>query len=99
MQLMQNFRRGSADGLSASMFVCAITANVTGSTGILVRLQSRDELVWQLPWLMGACSQFSCGHTHGCSAICMLITTLCGSEIVQVAVLVAKVLYQGCMLY
>jgi PQ loop repeat len=54
MQLIQNFTRGHADGLSASMFICAIGANVTGSTGILVRLESRTELIWQLPWLLGA---------------------------------------------
>lgn len=53
VQLIQNFSRGHAEGLSASMFVLAITANLTGSAGIFVRLESRSELVWQLPWLLG----------------------------------------------
>lgn len=54
VQLIQNYSRGHAEGLSASMFLLAITANLTGSAGILVRIETRSELLWQLPWLVGS---------------------------------------------
>lgn len=52
-QLVKNCIRGSAEGLAASMFLCAITGNVAGAAGILVRLESTQGFLWQLPWLLG----------------------------------------------
>lgn len=52
-QLVKNWIRGSAEGLAASMFLCAITGNVTSAAGIIVRLNSTQEFIWQLPWLIG----------------------------------------------
>ena len=52
-QLLKNRSRGDADGLSISMFLCAICGNVFGALGILVRLDSVTQVVWQLPWLVG----------------------------------------------
>lgn len=52
-QLVKNCTRGDADGLSASMFIWAITGNVTGAAGIILRLDTAKEFIWQLPWLIG----------------------------------------------
>lgn len=52
-QLMQNLRRGDAEGLSMSMFLCAICGNLLGAVGIIIRLESVRSFLWQLPWLIG----------------------------------------------
>lgn len=52
-QLLQNRARGDAEGLSISMFLCAICGNLLGALGIIVRLRSLRKLLWQLPWLIG----------------------------------------------
>jgi len=52
-QLVKNFTRGHADGLAAGMFMCAITGNVSGAAGILIRLKKMHEFMQQLPWLIG----------------------------------------------
>lgn len=52
-QIYKNCIRGDADGLSISMFLCAIAGNGFGAAGILVRVNSIDAFVQQLPWLIG----------------------------------------------
>jgi hypothetical protein len=52
-QILKNWTRGDAEGLSILMFLCAICGNMLGGCGIVVRLSSVSEMVWQLPWLVG----------------------------------------------
>jgi PQ loop repeat len=53
-QLYKNWKRGDAEGLSIAMFVCAVSGNLFGAFGIIVRLGSMFDIVWQLPWLIGS---------------------------------------------
>lgn len=52
-QIYKNCVRGDADGLSISMFMCAIAGNGFGALGILLRVTTLDAFVQQLPWLIG----------------------------------------------
>lgn len=52
-QILKNWARGDADGLSISMFLCAICGNLFGGLGIVLRIQAASDLAWQLPWLIG----------------------------------------------
>jgi len=52
-QILKNLARNNAEGLSTSMFLCAIAGNLTGFAGIVLRLDSWRSAAWQLPWMLG----------------------------------------------
>ena len=53
-QIIKNARRRSAEGLAASMFLCAVAANIFYGVGVLLRSRTRDELLASLPWVLGS---------------------------------------------
>lgn len=53
-QLIKNKQRRSADGLSLGMVTCAVLANVTYGTSIIMRGPSWDNLIGKAPWLLGS---------------------------------------------
>ncbi len=53
-QIVRNWRRHSAEGLSLAMFGCAIAANVTYGSGILLRTYTWAELRASTPWILGS---------------------------------------------
>lgn len=53
-QLSKNKQRQSADGLSLGMVTCAVLANITYGTSIIMRGPSWDNLIGKAPWLLGS---------------------------------------------
>lgn len=53
-QLVKNKQRRSADGLSLGMVACAVLANLTYGTSIIMRGPSWSNLVGKAPWLVGS---------------------------------------------
>ena len=53
-QVYRNYVRKSVAGLSYVMFLSAVLGNSTYGASILLRLQSIDQLVAKLPWLIGS---------------------------------------------
>lgn len=53
-QLYKNWSRSCCEGLSLSMFLCAISANISYGLGILIRSYTKDELKASAPWLFGS---------------------------------------------
>mmetsp|Transcript_11659 Transcript_11659/g.35002 ORF Transcript_11659/g.35002 Transcript_11659/m.35002 type:complete len:373 (-) Transcript_11659:485-1603(-) len=53
-QLYKNWSRKCCEGLSMSMFLCAISANTSYGLGILLRTYSWEELRGSGPWLLGS---------------------------------------------
>lgn len=53
-QIMKNWQRHSAEGLSLAMFGCAIAANVTYGTSILLRTYTWHDLLASTPWILGS---------------------------------------------
>ena len=53
-QIVRNWRRHSAEGLSLAMFGCAIAANVTYGSGILLRTYTWQALRASTPWILGS---------------------------------------------
>ncbi|CAI5935149.1 unnamed protein product [Closterium sp. NIES-65] len=58
-QIWQNAERGSAEGLSMAMFLCAFCGNLTYGTAILLRAPSLAALSGNLPWLVGSMGTLS----------------------------------------
>lgn len=53
-QIHKNWVRKSAEGLSLSMFLLAGTANVCTSLSIVLRSESWQSFIVQLPWFLGS---------------------------------------------
>eukprot|EP00250_Pteridium_aquilinum_P003847 c14122_g1_i1 orf=485-1975(-) len=53
-QLVKNKQRQSAEGLSLAMVTCAVLANVTYGSAILMRGPSWEYLIGKAPWLIGS---------------------------------------------
>jgi uncharacterized protein with PQ loop repeat len=53
-QILKNNSRKSAEGLSSSMFICAVTANLFYGTSVLLRARTAEELISSLPWVLGS---------------------------------------------
>lgn len=53
-QLVKNKQRRSADGLSLGMVTCAVLANLTYGTSIVMRGPSWANLLGKAPWLAGS---------------------------------------------
>jgi uncharacterized protein with PQ loop repeat len=53
-QIYKNYKRKSADGLSASMFFFAVAANLFYGASVILRSRSGAEFVSSLPWLIGS---------------------------------------------
>lgn len=53
-QLVKNNQRGSAEGLSMAMVTCAIMANLTYGTAIMMRTYSWQDFAAKAPWLLGS---------------------------------------------
>jgi hypothetical protein len=53
-QIVRNWRRRSVEGLSLAMFGCAIAANVTYGSSILLRTYTWKELRASSPWILGS---------------------------------------------
>lgn len=53
-QLVKNKQRRSAEGLSLGMVTCAVLANLTYGTSIIMRTPSWENLIGKAPWLLGS---------------------------------------------
>eukprot|EP00890_Picochlorum_soloecismus_P000010 jgi/Picsp_1/1009/NSC_04493-R1_vacuolar membrane pq loop repeat protein len=53
-QIYKNYKRKSAEGLSASMFFFAVAANLFYGASVILRSRSGAEFVSSLPWLIGS---------------------------------------------
>ncbi|GJP45402.1 hypothetical protein CLOM_g4798 [Closterium sp. NIES-68] len=58
-QIWQNTQRGSVEGLSMAMFLCAFCGNLAYGTAILLRAPSLASLSGNLPWLVGSMGTLS----------------------------------------
>uniref|UniRef100_A0A7I4CNU2 PQ-loop repeat family protein / transmembrane family protein n=1 Tax=Physcomitrium patens TaxID=3218 RepID=A0A7I4CNU2_PHYPA len=53
-QVVKNADRGSAEGLSLGMVLCAISANLAYGVSVFMRLSSWQEFVAKAPWIVGS---------------------------------------------
>eukprot|EP00249_Psilotum_nudum_P007601 c20690_g1_i1 orf=886-1659(+) len=53
-QLIKNKERKSAEGLSLGMVTCAVLANLTYGSSILMQASSWDDWIGKAPWLLGS---------------------------------------------
>eukprot|EP00301_Raphidiophrys_heterophryoidea_P026695 c9278_g1_i1.p1 GENE.c9278_g1_i1~~c9278_g1_i1.p1 ORF type:complete len:352 (+),score=49.94 c9278_g1_i1:239-1294(+) len=53
-QILKNFRKKYAGGLSKAMFMCAFMGNLTYALGVIIRIRSWSEYKSALPWLVGS---------------------------------------------
>jgi uncharacterized protein with PQ loop repeat len=53
-QLLKTYKRKSAEGLSMAMFTCAVAANLCTGTGIIMRTYDMEQLMQQVPWIIGS---------------------------------------------
>lgn len=53
-QLYKNWSRSCCEGLSLSMFLCAISANISYGAGILIRSYGLADLQASAPWIVGS---------------------------------------------
>ncbi|CAL8467091.1 g6627 [Coccomyxa elongata] len=67
-QIVRNWRRHSAEGLSLAMFGCAIAANVTYGSGILLRTYTWADLRASTPWILGSLGTVSLDVVIFCQA-------------------------------
>lgn len=69
-QIIKNARRGSAEGLASSMFLCAVAANIFYGVGVLLRARTTEEVLSSLPWVLGSLG------TVGLDAIILVQTAI-----------------------
>ncbi|KAK9916580.1 hypothetical protein WJX75_004456 [Coccomyxa subellipsoidea] len=67
-QIVRNWRRRSVEGLSLAMFGCAIAANVTYGSSILLRTYTWKELRASSPWILGSLGTVSLDALIFCQA-------------------------------
>jgi uncharacterized protein with PQ loop repeat len=53
-QIYKNASRHSVEGLSTAMFTCAVCANICTGSGIITRTFDLQQLVQQVPWIVGS---------------------------------------------
>jgi uncharacterized protein with PQ loop repeat len=53
-QIYKNHTRKSVEGLSTAMFSCAVCANICTGSGIILRTFSMQQLMQQVPWIVGS---------------------------------------------
>ncbi len=53
-QIYKNSMRQSVEGLSTAMFTCAVCANICTGSGIITRTFDLQQLVQQVPWIVGS---------------------------------------------
>ena len=53
-QIYKNWKRKSADGLSASMFATAVSANLCYGASVILRSPTWEYFISSLPWLIGS---------------------------------------------
>lgn len=81
-QIVRNWRRHSAEGLSLAMFGCAIAANVTYGSGILLRTYTWADLRASTPWILGSLGTVSldvvifCQVPHPLRAYAMAVSSV-----------------------
>jgi uncharacterized protein with PQ loop repeat len=58
-QIYKNYCRQSSEGLALAMFMMAVCANLCTGTGIILRTFTLQELLEQLPWIIGTLGTIS----------------------------------------
>eukprot|EP00775_Hariotina_reticulata_P009668 gene9668-9827_t len=58
-QIYKNWSRKSSEGLAIAMFMMAMCANLCTGTSILLRTYDVQQLLEQLPWLIGTLGTIS----------------------------------------
>jgi len=53
-QMYKNYKRGSVEGLSPFMFLCAVMGNLTYALGVLVKSVKREDMISAAPFLLGS---------------------------------------------
>ena len=53
-QIARNYKRKSVEGLSTTMFVFAVLANLTYAAAIILAGNDQETIMSRLPWLMGS---------------------------------------------